>query len=53
MKRYKVQRAENSQYKIIDTTLNVPIAWIDKKAIADRACKHFNQTYESSLTKKD
>ena len=51
MKRYIVEKVSQGQYKIVDTSLNAAIAWIEKKAPADRACRDINSNYENSLTK--
>lgn len=51
MKRYIVEKVSQGQYKIVDTTLNAAIAWIEKKAPADRACRDINKNYEATVTK--
>jgi hypothetical protein len=53
MKRYKVEKVSQGQYKIVDTSLKAAIAWIEKKAPADRACKEINLAYESRITNSD
>jgi len=51
MKRYIVEKVSQGQYKIVDTSLKQAIAWIAKKAPADRACAEINKNYEANLTK--
>jgi hypothetical protein len=51
MKRYIVEKVRQGQYKIVDTSLKQAIAWVEKKAPADRACAEINKNYESNLTK--
>ena len=52
MKRYIVEKVHQGQYKIVDTSLNQAIAWVEKKAPADRACAEINKNYETTITKK-
>ena len=52
MKRYIVEKVSQGQYKIVDTSLNQAIAWVEKKAPADRACAEINKNYETTVTKK-
>lgn len=52
MTRYIVEKVARGEYKILDTTLNLPIAWIKGKADADQACQRINDHYQKNLTKK-
>jgi len=53
MNRYIVEKVSQGQYKIIDTSLQQAIAWIAKKAPADRACAEINKNYETNITKSN
>ena len=47
MKRFKVEKAPQGGYCIVDTTHGLPIAFLEKKAPADRACKEINTNHEN------
>lgn len=49
MKRFKVEKAPQGGYQIVDTTHGLPIAFLPKKAPADRACQEINNNHEKAV----
>ena len=52
-KRYTVHTSDTGRYFITDSVTGLTILWVDKKGIANTACRHFNKTHEANVSKTD
>ena len=52
-KRYTIHPTDDGRYYIQDGVTGLRILWLDKKGVANTACRHFNKTHKANVSKTD